>query len=275
MAARTSWTPPVGTAWADALSTDFGPHFQQPLQKWFQAFLDSAILTVVGLRARVAWDKSPLWEWDVERFADELFARDDQRVVLAIDAALYELAGKSAPAGRALSAILEAGGSAWRVRDDGRGLERRVPEAVRTAVVNAISSAEAASADAARHLRAAWGKAYGIAPDAKGAYAEAVCAVESAASRLVEPRNANATLGTVNGVLRADPAHWQMAITDRQGTPLDVAPTLAMMELLWRGQTDRHGANPSIPVTLPAAQAAVHLAATLVQWWTSGAVVKV
>ena len=125
------------------------------------------------------------------------------------------------------------------------------------------------------HLASAWREAYGVAPDARAAYREAVMAVEAAAGRLVEPNNKKATLGTINGTVRHDPAAWRLAITDAAGQQLSATPVLAMMELLWTGQTDRHGASPTIPVAHEAAQAALHLAATLVQWWTSGAITKV
>ncbi|WP_226652833.1 hypothetical protein [Streptomyces hydrogenans] len=48
-----------------------------------------------------------------------------------------------------------------------------------------------------------------------------------------------------------------------------------MMRALWEGQTSRHGGQtPTPPETLEAARAGVHLAATLVQWFVSGAVVR-
>jgi hypothetical protein len=47
------------------------------------------------------------------------------------------------------------------------------------------------------------------------------------------------------------------------------------MRALWEGQTSRHGAQTAaVPETLEAARASVHLAATLVQWFISGAVVR-
>lgn len=48
------------------------------------------------------------------------------------------------------------------------------------------------------------------------------------------------------------------------------------MRALWQGQTSRHGGQtPTSPETLEAARAAVHLAATIVQWFTSGAVTRI
>ncbi|SUP61782.1 Uncharacterised protein [Streptomyces griseus] len=47
------------------------------------------------------------------------------------------------------------------------------------------------------------------------------------------------------------------------------------MRTLWTGQTSRHGSQTgTVPETLEAARAGVHLAATLVQWFISGAVTR-
>ncbi|MEU6927297.1 hypothetical protein [Streptomyces sp. NPDC046631] len=54
-----------------------------------------------------------------------------------------------------------------------------------------------------------------------------------------------------------------------------IAPAEAMMRALWEGQTSRHGGQaPTVPETLEVACAGVHLAAALVQWFVSGAVVR-
>ncbi|WP_187451928.1 hypothetical protein [Streptomyces parvus] len=61
--------------------------------------------------------------------------------------------------------------------------------------------------------------------------------------------------------------------TPPSGDP--VAPMESMMRALWDGQTTRHGKQTStVPETLEAARACVHLAAALVQWFFSGAVVR-
>jgi len=284
MTPREPWTPPVPPLWGNTLSVGFEPHFLGPLKFWFREYIPFDTLTVVGLKAHLDWTRfSGLRDQDINKFVDAMFSRTDTEILLALDAALYELGppsryripGAKPEAADALNEMLEAGGSAWRVRNDGCGLERRVLEAVRVAVEGAISSARATSADASDHLANAWRHAYGISPDATSAYGEAIRAVESASARLVEPHNAKATLGSINGAVRSNPGAWEVAITDPTGSKVDGAPVLYMMELLWRGQTDRHGANPTVPVTLAAAQAAVHLAAMLVQWWTSGGVAKI
>jgi hypothetical protein len=281
MSARPPWKPPVDPPWGATLNTGFGTHFRAPLISWFFHYVNGDQLTIVGLKAHLTWTRFAERSRDINTFIDEMFKTSDAVILLALDAAQYELSAdpnyghpnREDPGAR-LNDLLEAGGSAWRVRDDGSGLERRVPEAVRVAVEGAIASAREASADAADHLTNAWRHAYGIAPEATPAYGEAIRAVESAASRLVEPNNAKATLGTMIGAIRARPGAWTMAMTGPVGSTVDGTPVVEMMDLLWKGQTDRHGANPTIPVTPKAAEAAVHLAVLLVQWWTSSGVTR-
>jgi hypothetical protein len=48
---------------------------------------------------------------------------------------------------------------------------------------------------------------------------------------------------------------------------------LDVIELLWQGQSDRHGGSaPTVPIPAQVAPMAVHLAATLGHWFSSGAV---
>jgi len=52
-----------------------------------------------------------------------------------------------------------------------------------------------------------------------------------------------------------------------------VEPLIACTALLWDGQSSRHGSStPTRDETLEEATMAVHLAAALVHWFTSGAV---
>ncbi|MET7664736.1 hypothetical protein ABZS99_39015 [Streptomyces sp. NPDC005463] len=54
-----------------------------------------------------------------------------------------------------------------------------------------------------------------------------------------------------------------------------IAPDEEAMRSLWRGQTSRHGGQAAtVPESLEAARAGVHLAAMLVQWFVSGAVIR-
>jgi hypothetical protein len=101
-----------------------------------------------------------------------------------------------------------------------------------------------------------------------------VRAVEVAAIPIVIPNDSGATLGRVIPALRDAPSKWRVVLTPSRGSN-PVETVAHMCELLWKSQWDRHGvADESVPlnVSLEEAQTAVHLAATLVQWFTSGAV---
>lgn len=177
---------------------------------------------------------------------------------------------------RALAAMLDTAGSAYRVNQDGDGLEERITPAVRDAVSQAVADAEAehSAGSAAEHLSTAWRAVYGLHPDPVRAYSEAIKAVECAAHSVVQPNHRRATLGTMLGEIGNARSKFTTVIsTPSSGDP--IAPMEAMMRALWDGQTTRHGKQtPTVPETLEAARAGVHLAATLVQWFTSGAVAR-
>jgi hypothetical protein len=164
---------------------------------------------------------------------------------------------------------LEDGNSIYRLRDDYRGLELRVAIGVREAVEEAIRVAGTNSAGT--HLIESWNEAYGRTADPVKAYSEAIKAVEAATIPIVSPNNSKATLGTVIGELRSNLTAWQFVI--QPGEAQSMETVLRMAQLLWNGQTSRHGgAAPTVPETPEQARTAVHLAATLVQWFASGAI---
>lgn len=167
-----------------------------------------------------------------------------------------------------LSRILELGGSVWRVADDGGSLERRVDRTVTAAMTEAASS-ESSAAD---HLAAAWQAAYGRHADPSRAYSEAIKAVESAAAPVVLPTDRLATLGRIIGTLRQASDRWELVIPNGEQPAADISVFIGMLELLWHGQTDRHGGvTPTRPIPQEAGPAAVHLAVLVVQWFQSGA----
>jgi hypothetical protein len=162
-----------------------------------------------------------------------------------------------------------------RMQPSGDGLERWSGVLAKEAFAEAVRSAgmteRAGSADG--HLGKAWECVHASAPDPVRAYWEAVKAVEAAAHAVLEPNNSNATLGSMLGVLRAHPESFSLAISGRDGRAGDAGRLIACIELLWKGQSARHGSStPTRPETLEEATAAVHLAVMLVQWFTSGAV---
>ncbi|MET9058611.1 hypothetical protein ABZX99_12435 [Streptomyces antibioticus] len=174
-----------------------------------------------------------------------------------------------------LSSIFDDAGSAYRVNEAGDGLEERVTPAVRDAVRQTIADAAAGptAGSAADHLATAWQAAYGRGPDPVRAYSESIKAVECAAHAVIQPNNAKATLGTMLGEIKNARHKFSVVIPSPSGD--SIVPAEAMMRALWEGQTSRHGAQTAtVPETLEAARAGVHLAAALVQWFVSGAVVR-
>lgn len=171
----------------------------------------------------------------------------------------------------ALDELLTLGGSAWRVSDAQDGLERRIDRTVTKAAKTAI---QVKSNEASQHLAVAWAAAYGRRPDPDKVFQEAIRAVEAVACPRVQPAhaaNGKATLGTVIGELKNSSHRWQLALPGPDGGPGDVTLLTTMLTALWQAQVSRHaGAPKSRRQKQSEAEAAVHLAATLVQWLGTG-----
>lgn len=167
----------------------------------------------------------------------------------------------------ALERILSTGGSSWKVGTRGgrNGLVARMP----SSVVDVVAQVTSSSDRAGNKLAQAWDKAYG--PDAQpsDAYVAAVRAVEILICPLVSPRNDRATLGTVIRDLRAQSGSWRFAMKHGDGTDT-AGEVVALLQLLWKAQNDRHGSGTYADVTLEEAQAAVLLSSTLVGWLSKG-----
>jgi hypothetical protein len=172
-----------------------------------------------------------------------------------------------------LDRLLVDGASELTVSIDSHRLERRIDPTVRKLADAAVRAADDVGAD---HLRRAWAAAYGLAPSPDGAYDEAVRAVESVACPLIVPNaDGRRTLGTVIRDLRSQKQFWQLVFPDQTGSAAEVEPLLAMLDLLWQGQLSRHaGSTKSRRQTQAEAEAAVHLAGTLVHWLTTGVLSK-
>lgn len=173
-----------------------------------------------------------------------------------------------------LGVALQEGGSAWTVGRDSSGrfeLQRRIDATTQALVKDAAGSDQRA----AHHLAAAWSEIYGRNPSASEGYREAVRAVETAAIPVVSPNKNTATLGTLIADMKAKPSKWTTSLNPPPSVD-DIGQVIAMMELLWKSQLDRHGSvDESAPlhVTQKEAEAALHLSATLVHWFQSGAVI--
>ncbi|MFF2956746.1 hypothetical protein ACFVVU_36060 [Kitasatospora sp. NPDC057965] len=254
----------------DALYEGVPRHLVGPLQRWvgthFSDYDEVAELLCLRLRFALLPGESPKFK---------LTSTDGMDLLDVVDAILsHEDDDVGGDFEDELARILGEAGSAYRVSSNGRFLELRMDETVRDAVDLAQASATAATAgSASEHLREAWQNVYGRSPNPSVAYSQAIKAVEAAAHAVLEPNNAKSTLGTMIRNLRDAPQNFRVAIDGPSGG--EPGPVLGMLQMLWQGQTSRHGGQtPTRPETQEAAEMAVHLAAALVQWFTAGAVTR-
>ncbi|MEU8765027.1 hypothetical protein [Streptomyces sp. NPDC048659] len=258
------------------------PHLEGPLQQWVGTALalqahnlghrqyDEATAQILCVRLRI-----PVY--GRRSYAQTLMDCVGDALLDVVDALLayWREIGEDGWSD-SLEQLFNDAGSAYRVAETGDGLEERVTPAVRDAVMQTITEAagEQSAGSAAAHLAAAWQAAYGRGPDPVRAYSESIKAVESAAHSVIQPNKPKATLGTMLGEIKNARHKFGFAIpVPAAGDPVAVAE--AMMRVLWEGQTSRHGGQTATPSeTLESARAGVHLAATLVQWFVSGAVIR-
>lgn len=165
-----------------------------------------------------------------------------------------------------LEQILSDAGSEWRVgtRDGFVSLEKRVPEGV----VMAADATMTNAGDAGALLAESWHAAFGKSPDTEEAYEKAIKAVEEAGAHVVTPNNTKATLGTMIRDMKAQ-KDWKLDLPTA-----DADVPVKMAEALWVGQESRHGGNGYRKPTQAEAEAAVLLAVPLVQWFSSGVLVR-
>lgn len=198
---------------------------------------------------------------------------------LAPDATVFTVARKGSALLRTrkitttLTALLEAGRSAYEVCPDRRGLVRRIPAALSEATATAAAIAVATgAAQAAEYLAKAQAALIALRPDYGLSYAQAIRAVEAVANPLLIPRDQEPTLTKARNHLR-DSATYEFALPDRTGAPGSVTVVIEMLTALCRGHSDRHAGGPNnAPVTREGAESAFALAVSLVTMFSSGAV---
>lgn len=251
-------------------------HLRQPLWSWLEPILigNSHFVVGAGLELRVAlpdltYGTAP----PVSKLRD--LSKADPGLFLDLIEYVLErrnldetgtLRNKRAPQGVGkLELMLELGNSAYKVREDGSSLEMRTLPAVQQQVQGVVDTAGAAGA----HLADAWNAAYSRTPDPVKSYYESVKAVEAALASKISPNNSKATLGSMIADLKNKPEKWKFVIPDGTHSK-GVETLLGLMQVLWQ-RNARHGGPDHKPETLEEAQAAVHLAATLVQFGVSGA----
>lgn len=191
----------------------------------------------------------------------------------ALQIADYLLAHGGAGSAEELAAILARSKSAWQVgtRQGKPGLVRRVPLGVQVAADSII----ARTGRAGVRLAQAWEELYGLEPNASAAYGLAIKAVEDAAVPTVSPTNGRATLGTVLAQIEQQD-DWQLPMEREHDKAPSREVLIGMMRMLWHGQHDRHGGQPSAPgdVSIDEATVGVSLAVSLVNLFHAGVVAR-
>ena len=249
---------------AEVLPLQVLPYMRQPLYDWLAEVCDSYVLKraweVLCQMLHIDYAGSyPL------RAATDAANKDPDLLLDLIDARLK--LGRTYNYNDTLRRVLFLAGSGWRLNEAGDGLERVVDQSVRDVAQEAISRAEAS---ASQHLRNAWTETHSRERNPTHAHAEMIRAVESAARPVVTPNDPRATLGTLIGQLDNQGSLY----TTAGASPANdgVAGTVAMMRLLWQQQTDRHGANPTVPATQERVEFLLPIAAALVHAFSTGTV---
>lgn len=169
-----------------------------------------------------------------------------------------------------LEALLTRSNSAWTVgtRSGSPGLVHRVPVGVQKAADSVMGRAQRAGV----RLAKAWEALYGLNPDASVAYGAAIKAIEDAAVPVVSPTNTRASLGTVIRDMESQ-KNWTLPML-KPADGESGKTIIEMMKIVWVGQHDRHGGQPSAPgdVSLQEATVAVSMAVTLVNLFHSGVI---
>ncbi|MCS6548318.1 hypothetical protein NYS50_10540 [Curtobacterium flaccumfaciens pv. flaccumfaciens] len=274
-----AWRPVIPTGREDALVEEFPGYLREAVFGWLQGVLGAEKGYVQAQRfvefqndahVDIGFKSGGLLEWR-PNVLNRLRSLDDATFTNLLD---HRLSVSYFPNSdiHPLERILSNGGSAWTVIRWNRSKARltaRVPAGVRSAVSGVLGASDAAS----KKLQEAWIDAYGAGPRASAAYSHAVVAVETAALSVISTGHPEPTLGNVISVLESSNPKWRLILRDNDKAPS--AKSLAMMlRTLWRGHESRHGRPDYAEATLEEARAAVMLAATLVQWFTSGAVVS-
>jgi hypothetical protein len=139
-----------------------------------------------------------------------------------------------------LQQLLDDGHMIYRVRSDGRGLERRVSPVAEAQAITAADAAEQAGFPVAgERLIAAWNSIYALKPDPSGAYRDAIRAVEAVANPFFLSGAPAPTLGQVIRHLEDHSSDYEMVIAGKTSKPADVSAALRMMRLLWEGPGPR------------------------------------
>lgn len=258
----------------EPMHEDVPAHLRHQLSTWTAGYINTRDQAGL-LRIR---EVANHMRYDFARLPQQAHSSPEQRMRAHIERLLqrpeeqlriieFLLPSAQESSARNLEDILRLGNSAYAVSSDGKRLEMRATPEIKAQVEAVVSTAAGSAGD---HLTNAWNEAYGREPDPVKSYSESVKSVEAALAQHVSPQNGKQTLGTMICDVSAKPSKWKFAIAD--GNVSGVDTVLHMMRMLWDGQTSRHaGVHPTRDETPEEAKAAVHLAATLVQFGVSSA----
>ena len=190
--------------------------------------------------------------------SDQIFAaieKDEDLYLDCLDATLHISRGGSA---NTLSEALRVGGSVWTVREDRRGLERRVSESTAASYSRSIQ----ANDDSSNELKEAWAAVYGRNPNPSDAWDHAIKAIEDLLIPVITPKMIKANLGSVAGELKAHPELWTFGLPGN-GERNNGETLEGLIRHIWPNP-DRHGGSSKRAPTQDEAEAAVQIAVLIV-----------
>lgn len=243
------------------------PHMRQPLISWVEESCPQYELngawTVLAQMLKIDYTNAQPYSAIIDALN-----RDNDLLLDLVDARLK--LSKAHRDNNRLRTVLALAGSGWTLNAAGDALEQVVDETVHQAAQEAVDKAEAS---AGQHLKLAWAATHSRDRNPTLAHAEMIRAVESAARPVLTPNDLKATLGTLIGQLNSQASlHTTAGASAANG---GVAALVSMMQMLWQQQTDRHGANPTIPATQERVEFLLPVAAALVHAFSTGAVRRV
>ncbi|WP_068482714.1 hypothetical protein [Pseudoclavibacter helvolus] len=210
---------------------------------------------------------------DTRQLIERISARGDQGVLRVVDLLLSEYKtngyGTEDVVVSRLRWHLDTAASAVDigVQDGAFRLRRRLPEGVEESTQLSV---DASNATAGAHLAKALREIQSLEPDTSKVMTEGIRAVEAAAGAVVTPKDRKPSMGKIVGRLR-DKQDWSLTLQRRNdGHPDHHAVVLGMLETLTFAEQHRHSGEPPSQVE---AQTHALLAATLVGWFSSGAIV--
>jgi hypothetical protein len=259
--------------WA-ILRRDIPPGLDQPLRDWIRPFFhvhsttstypNAERLREIGIDLRLDLGAAH-WAWDA---LESLLRENPVLFVDAIDWCLHHCDYQEDA--EELERLLAAGSSAWRVGAVGDYYE--LQERINSTVEAAARTSATPGSSAAHHLAAAWSHVYSQHRNPAAGYSDAVMAVEFVVLPVVLPADGKGTLGKAITAMNDAPTKWESTL----GVD-GISGAVAMMQALWR-QQKRHGttdATTPIVTTQDEAEAALHLATTLVHWFDTGVIKRV